>query len=160
MAKMQIVGLDAFKADLEAAKNLTRDEQKKILHAGAEVALNTMRQELMMEGHIRSKGLLNSLKIRMRSKGGKAYAQISPEGKHHVAHARGPKGERGKGAAYDVDAAEVGFVLEYGASSRGIDATHWLENSIALSEKYGGISDAMQQAFNEVLDAKTGGGGQ
>lgn len=154
MAKFQVIGFDAFAADLEAAKSLTKDEQKKIIQAGANTLLSSMAQGLILDQRARTGGLLESLRVRMKTKGGTPYAQVGPGGKHHVAHGRDAKGRRGKGAAYDVDAAEVGFVLEYGAPSRNISATHWMENAVEITEKHGGLSDAMQYAFNEILETK------
>lgn len=158
MAKLDVQGFNAFEADLEAAKNLTKTEKRKILRAGAETLRDWMRR--VIEGHrwVVSGVLRDSIKITMRQKDGEPVAEIGPQGKHHVAHGWGPrKGRsmgRGKGAAYDVDAARVGFVLEFGAPYRNINAWHWMESAEQRATSSGELHAAMQNAFNEVLDAK------
>lgn len=154
MAKLDVQGFNAFEADLEAAKNLTEDEQRAILTAGAEVVKEWMQRTISSMGLVLSGMLRESIQIFQKREGGHPYAEVYPKGKHHVAHGYGygPGPRRGKGAPKTVNADEVGFVLEYGAPSRNIPAHHWMETAITESEAE--TTAAMQNAFNEVLDAK------
>lgn len=155
MAQLDVQGFNAFKADLEAAKNLTEAETRTILAAGAEVLKEWMQNTISSMGLVLSGMLRESIKIFQKEEDGRPYAEVYPKGKHHIAHGYaytefGPA--RGKGAPKTVDAGEVGFVLEYGAPDRGLNSYHWMETAALRGEA--DITEAMQNAFNEVLDAK------
>lgn len=154
MAKLDVQGFNAFKADLEAAKNLTEAETRTILAAGAEVLKEWMQNTISSMGLVLSGMLRESIKIFQKEEDGRPYAEVYPKGKHHVAHGYGygPGPRRGKGAPKTVDAGEVGFVLEYGAPDRGLNSYHWMETAALRGEA--DITEAMQNAFNGILDAK------
>ena len=150
MAQLDVQGFDAFAADLEAAKSLTDEEAYTILEAGGEVVKAAMQQMIVRLGLVLSGLLRDSIKI-FRKKEDRPYVLIYPEGKHHITHGYGPDG-RGTGARRTVNASEVGFVLEYGAAGRAVHAYHWMENAVEFAAEE--TTAAMQEAFNEVLDAK------
>lgn len=154
MAKLDVQGFDAFAADLEAAKNLTEEEQRTILTAGAEVLKEWMQRSISSLGLVLSGVLRDSIKIFHKQEDGRPYAEVYPSGRHHVTHGYGPGpgARRGKGSTRTVNAGAVGFVLEYGAPDRGLNAYHWMETAVESSADE--VHDAMQEAFNEVLDAK------
>lgn len=152
MARLDVQGFDAFAADLEAAKNLTEEESYTILEAGGEVLKAKMQETISRMGLILNDVLRKSIKI-FRKTGERPYLEVYPSGKHHVTHGYGPDG-RGTGRRRTVDAAEVGFVLEYGAPERNLRAYHWMETAGLRATVSGELTEAMQQAFNEVLDAK------
>lgn len=156
MAKLDVQGFNAFEADLEAAKNLTEDETYTILTAGGEAIQTAMRAKLQALGLVRASAkvirqLIDSIEI-VRKRDDRPFVLIEPQGKHHQYRGRDAKGKRGKGSIKTATADEVGFVLEYGAPSRNIPAHHWMETAITESEAE--TMAAMQNAFNEVLDAK------
>lgn len=156
MAQLDVQGFNAFEADLEAAKNLTEAEAYTILEAGGEVIQAAMRAKLRALGLVRASAkvvrqLIDSIEI-VRKRDDRPFVLIEPQGKHHQYRGPDAKGKRGKGALKTATADEVGFVLEYGVPSRNIPAHHWMETAITESE--GDTTEAMQNAFNEVLDAK------
>lgn len=151
MAKLDVQGFDAFSADLEAAKNLTEDEQFKILEAGGEVVKTAMRSKLSELGLRATGRLAESIEI-VRKVEETPYVLIEPKGKHHSYRGRDEQGRRGKGGRKTATAGEVGFVFEYGAASRHIPAYHWMEKAVEGSTEETTV--AMQNAFNAVLDEK------
>lgn len=150
MAQLDVQGFDAFAADLEAAKNLTEEESYRILEAGGEVVKTKMQEIISRMGLILGDVLRKSIKV-FRKKEDRPYVLIYPEGKHHITHGYGPEG-RGTGKRRTVNAGEVGFVLEYGAPERNLNAYHWMETAVEESAET--TTEAMQEAFNEVLAAK------
>lgn len=150
MAQLDVQGFDAFAADLEAAKSLTEDEAYRILEAGGEVVKTKMQEVISRMGLVLSDVLRKSIKIFRKNDDG-PYVLIYPEGKHHISHGYGPDG-RGTGKRRTVNAGEVGFVLEYGAPERNLNAYHWMER--AVEESSDETTAAMQAAFDEVLDEK------
>lgn len=151
MAQLNVQGFDAFAADLEAAKNLSQDEQYQILEAGGERIKTAMRSKLQALGLHLTGRLAASIET-VRKTADAPYVLIEPKGKHHSYRGRDAKGRRGKGGMKTASAGEVGFVFEYGAPSRGIPAYHWMESAVTESAEE--TTAAMQEAFNEVLDAK------
>lgn len=150
MAQLDVQGFDAFAADLEAAKNLTEEESYRILEAGGEVVKAKMQEVISRMGLILGDVLRKSIKV-FRKSDDRPYVLIYPDGKHHVTHGYGPEG-RGTGKRRTVNAGEVGFVLEYGAPERNLNAYHWMETAVEESAET--TTEAMQEAFNEVLAAK------
>lgn len=157
MAKLDVQGFNAFEADFEAAKNLTKGEIRTILAAGAEVLKERMKQTLVSIGLVDKGTLRDSIRIYRKTESGHPIAEVRPSGTHHMAHGWGPRRGRtmgrGKGAAYPVSNERLGFVLEYGAPYRGINAWHWVETATLRANVNGELDAAMQNAFNEVLDA-------
>lgn len=141
MARFNIQGLDAFEADLRNARNLTESEQRTILAAGGDVLKSWMQRKITSLGLVLSGMLRDSIKVFQRSDMGRPVVEVYPSGKHHVT-----------GTARAVNASEVGFVLEYGVPSRHIRPYHWMESAALESAEE--TTAAMQEAFNEVLDAK------
>ncbi len=152
MAKFDVVGLDAFKADLEAAQELTVDEKYRILDAGGTVVLQAMQRKLTSIGLVLTGRLSESLGSVRKVEDGTPVVLVYPQGVHHRYRGRDIRGKRGKGLLKTASAAEVGFVLEYGVAQHNIRATHWMEAAVSTSGE--ATTDAMQEAFNAVLDEK------
>lgn len=152
MAKFNVLGFDAFAADLEAAKELSTDEVFSILEAGGAVVLRAMRQKLADLNYVLTGRLRDSIEVVRRPTRGDPAVLIYPRGKHHSYHGRDSKGRRGKGGIEAASASEVGFVLNYGAPSRGIPAFHWMEPAVEFSGPE--TTEAMQEEFNAILDSK------
>lgn len=169
MAQLDVQGFDAFAADLEAAKNLTEDEAGRILTAGANIVIQYIQRGLdAVIKHKNDKGVIqhvrDSIKAEIKEDDGQIVAVIGAHGKHHMynrrlvtkAYARSKHGRTYTvgGDQKPVYQSEVLFMLEYGGKRNR--AHHVVEK--ASEESSAEVTEAMQAAFNAILDEKTGGG--
>lgn len=169
MAKLDVQGFNAFEADLEAAKNLTEDEQRAILTAGAEVVKEWIQRKLdSVIKHVNDRGVIqhvrDSLVIGFETDEDRPIAVIRAHGKHHMYNRRlvtktYKRSKHGRtytvgGDTKPVYQSEVLFLLEYG--SKHNQAHHSVE--LAAEESAAETTAAMQEAFNAILNSKMAGG--
>lgn len=142
MARIETSGADEIIADLE---NVVRDFPQlrdAMLEAEAKVIEPALRSSVSSARLVRSSGLLSSIKRRKGKAAGVPVIRLGPVGEHH-------RYFPGSGKTGIVSAGYVGYVGEYGITSRGIPGREWLKKGIERSQ--GAAFDAAEAVYDNHL---------
>lgn len=142
MARFDVFGADAFLAGLEDMIDTFPQLRDQILEAEADQIEPALRQSISDEQLVLSSTLRRSIKRRKGKSAGSPVIWIGPSGEHHR-YLPGP----GKDGI--VSAGRVGYIGEYGITSRGIKGREWLRKGIEKSQ--GKAFDAAEQIYDNHL---------
>lgn len=146
-------GAEELIQDLQKLGKLSEEDHWDILTPAADLLVKKFAAKIKKLFKQHTGNLADSIQGFRKSGGGDgSHILVYPHGPHHKYQSRTKRTKKGGAASKTANANEVGFVLEYGAPSRGIEATHWMENT--LEENSGEISEALQQGFNEYCDKR------
>lgn len=127
MARIEVSGLDTLLSGLDDMAEQTPQLREDILKAEADIIEPALRRSVVDERLVRSSKLKNSITRRSVKSGGIPAIRIGPVGDHH--RYMPSKGKTGK-----VHAGYVGYIGEYGITSRGIPGREWLKKGIEKSQ--------------------------
>lgn len=155
--------IDGLSEDLKKLGRLTNEDAWAILTPAGEFLRVKFMEKIRQLFTRYSTGKLASLIESMRKQNGDGpYIQVYPYGTHHKYQGREKtkaykRSKHGRTYTYGggnkkATADEVAFILEYGAPSRNIEATHWMENTI--NENVGEIHAKLQEGFDRLCDEK------
>ena len=146
MARMEVNGLDALIDDLAALAELPDSVVEGILNAEADVVVPAQRSEIENRWSgpysmgISAKSIKKDSKVRGLGDG-RLY--------HHInIYPQGSRKRNGK----DISNAEIAFINEYGAPTRGIAARPAISTATAKSEEQ--AVEAGEKVYNAYLDSK------
>lgn len=127
MARIEVTGLDALLAGLDDMAEQTPQLRDAILEAEADVIEPALRKSIADERLVRTNKLHQSIKRRKAKSSGMPVIRIGPVGEHH-------RYFPSKGKSGVVNAGYVGYIGEYGISSRGIRGREWLRKGIEKNQ--------------------------
>lgn len=145
MADFNEFGLDELLLSLEEVADLPDEILTRMLEAEGEVIADAQAKKIRELVPPDSTGQLTesvTINKKLRRKNGARYITVYPQG---------VRSKRGN-AAQNITNAEVGFINEYGAPGRGIDAKQWMRLANAESEDAAG--DAAAKVYHGWLDSK------
>lgn len=154
MAKISFNGMDAISASFEELANVTDDDRKYVLQAGARVFAERQIAQIKTWFTQRSGQLANSVAVQLRGSDDSLCARIFFKGKRKDSDEKERRQRKLRRSRSDDNLGEtnteVAYILNYGSSR--IKATHWLE--YANEDVEPEAMDAMKYAWDEVLESK------
>jgi hypothetical protein len=139
MARIDVSGADAFLAGLEDMVRDFPELRDAILEAEADIIEPALRASIANVRLVRDSTLMRSIKRRRGKSAGIPAIWIGPSGEHH-------RYLPSSGKTGVVSAGYVGYIGEYGITSRGIPGREWLKKGIERSQ------DAAFDAAEAVYD--------
>lgn len=155
--------IDGLSEDLKKLGQLSNEGAWAILAPAGEFLREKFMDKIRAVFTKYSTGKLATMIESMNKQNGDGpYIQVYPYGTHHAYQGRTKtkaykRSKHGRtytygGGSKKATASEVAFILEYGAPSRNIPASHWMENTI--NENLDGISQKIQEGFDALCDQK------
>ena len=135
---MVVDGLDGLILDMKAMEELPQATVSEMLQAGGAVIMEAHKSQIQAVGLVDSGQLRDSIQMsrKIRKKEGACSVDIYPQGTR----------EDG------VRNAEVGFIYEYGAPGRGIEARQWMRAANEQAEDAAG--EAAEAVYDNYLRSK------
>ncbi len=165
MAKFEPkVDIDNLSLDFQKLSNLSNDDIWQILTPAADLLVRKLKEKIKTFFKQHTGKLAASIEGFRKGRGKESapHILVYPYGTHHRYKGRKKTGhyKRSKhgrtytygGGSKQASANDVAFVLEYGAASRNIPATHWMEKTI--NENSEAVAEAMQQGFDDYIKNK------
>jgi hypothetical protein len=138
MASMTVNGIDGLILSMDQVSKLTLTDKQSILSAGADVVVRAHKKMIDTLFKKHTGRLLASIQSFWKISDG-GYFLIYPYGEHHKYHERlkvksYKRSKHGRtyttgGKLRDVEAGEVGYILEVGSLKRGIRPFRWMERA-------------------------------
>lgn len=146
MARLDYGGFDEVELSLKDIADMSEEEKKKIIQAGAEVAVEKLKATLTDLGLKRTGQLIAGVKFKFASSSGEPVAKVSSYGKRKNGYT---KKRKGKGS-YQGTNEELLYLLEYGTPRmRPRSPLSKFAQSAADP-----VTDAMNEALGEYLASK------
>lgn len=146
MARLDYGGFDEVELSLKDIADMSEEEKKKIIQAGAEVAVEKLKATLTDLGLKRTGQLIAGVKFKFASSSGEPVAKVSSYGKRKNGYT---KKRKGKGN-YQGTNEELLYLLEYGTPRmRPRSPLSKFAQSAADP-----VTDAMNEALGEYLASK------
>ena len=139
MARLDYGGFDEVELSLKDIADMSEEEKKKIIQAGAEVAVEKLKATLTDLGLKRTGQLIAGVKFKFVSSSGEPVAKVSSYGKRKNGYT---KKRKGKGS-YQGTNEELLYLLEYG--------TPRMRPRSPLSKFAQSATDPVTDAMNEAL---------
>ncbi len=143
MARLDYGGFDEVELSLKDIADMSEEEKKKILQAGAEVAVEKLKATLSDLGLRRSGQLIEGVKFKFANSSGEPVAKVSSYGKRKNGYTGERKSKGKKKGKYQGTNEELLYLLEYG--------TPRMRPRSPLSKFAQSAADPVTDAMNEAL---------
>lgn len=151
MARLDYGGFDEVELSLKDIADMSEEEKKKIIQAGAEVAAEKLRAMLPKADGKRSGQLREGVKFKFVSSSGEPVAKVGSYGKRKNGYT-GKRKSKGKNKGnYQGTNEEVLYLLEYGTPRMKQPRAYLAKLAQSAADA---VTDAMNEALGEYLASK------